>query len=115
MIGFSYQKHFILTFLGILFSIFILSDNCYAQADEDSSGSYKLLVYSEHTIYEMEPDGSNRRKLLERENVIDFIPLSDGRIFIHSKQYDGNALEIFEPDMGIWVLIEFSEGEFPNI
>lgn len=91
-------------------------DFCLAQDElPETDDSYKVVVNANNTLFMMNPDGSNKSKLLEQANILDFIPLSDGRIFIHSKQYEGNSLEIFEPETGVRALVEFSEGVFPNI
>lgn len=102
----------------LLVLILILSplDFCLAQDEPAETGdSYKVVLYANNTLFMMNPDGSNRLKVLEQANILEFIPLSDGRIFIHSKQYEGNSLEIFEPETGVRALVEFSEGIFPNI
>ncbi len=104
---------FVLPVLILILSPF---DFCIAQDEQpETDNSYKIVLYANNTLFMMNPDGSNREKLLEQANILDFIPLSDGRIFIHSKQYEGNSLEIFEPETGVRALVEFSEGIFPNI
>jgi hypothetical protein len=68
-----------------------------------------------NVLYSMKPDGSDRKVILQKAGIQDFVPLSDGRILIHSKEYDGDSLAVYEPDTGVSVLIEFSEGVFTNI
>jgi len=88
----------------------------FAQDEQpETVDTYKIVLYANNTLFMMSPDGSNKSKLLEQAQILDFIPLSDGRIFIHSKQYEGNSLEIFEPETGVRALVEFSEGIFPHI
>lgn len=109
-------KTLLTVFLLAIIVAFNLPDLSFAQTDKtETDDLYKVLLYSNNTLYIMNPDGANREELIGQSNILDFIPLSDGRIFIHSKQYEGNSLEILEPDTGVRALVEFSEGEFPNI
>lgn len=72
-------------------------------------------LYANNVLYSMKPDGSDRKVILQKAGIEDFVPLSDGRILIHSKEYEGDSLVVYEPDTGVSVLVEFSEGVFTNI
>jgi hypothetical protein len=72
-------------------------------------------LYANNVLYSMKPDGSDRKVIIQKAGIQDFVPLNDGRILIHSKEYEGDSLTVYEPDTGVSVLVEFSEGVFTNI
>jgi hypothetical protein len=98
-----------------LIFIFFLAPLSTAQTSDKKTTGQKVLIYSENTLSIIDPNGSNIKELLVRPDVLDFVSLNDGKIFIHSKQYEGEALEILDPSTGVSGLIEYSEGKFPNI
>jgi hypothetical protein len=76
---------------------------------------YSVILYSNNSIYKMNSDGTSRKKIAEKSDVLDMYPISNHRILIHSSQYEGESLEIFDPADNIWSLVEFTEGKIPMI
>ena len=106
-----------LIILSVILFLLLDSGSLIAATESGKSPdvSYKILLYANNSLYRMNPDGSGREKLFEKADIIDFQSLSDGRILVHSSQYDGESLEIFEISSGVWSLVEFTEGDIPNI
>lgn len=112
----AYNFKIILKYVTLVLLILLPFDFVTAEdKNKASKPDFEIYLYANNTIYVMNSDGSKRKKLFEKADIIEFFSLPDERILVHSKQYDGHSLEIYDASSGIWSLVEFTEGEIPNI